>query len=261
MAVSGDYGGSLFAEFYDIVHAGLSDVEAYLGFASECGPRILELGCGTGRILIPLANVGFQVTGVDASSHMLDACRRKLEWGNREVAGRVRLVQADILNLDLDDRFDLVLAPCNLLNHFLTTKEALRMLERARAHLAPNGAFAMDNSIPDIGHMVRTNGVSQRFEFTHPLSGTTIVDTFTSTYDFPTQMEVDHILLEELSGSEVVRREELSLTLTYYFPREVRLLLAAAGFDIVREQGSLLEDVPITSRSGEMVFMCRKRGL
>ena len=69
MAVSGDYGGSLFAEFYDIVHAGLSDVEAYLGFASECGPRILEFDAVRAGYLYPWQTSAFRLPELTPLSH------------------------------------------------------------------------------------------------------------------------------------------------------------------------------------------------
>ena len=102
-----------FAEFYDILHAGLADVDAYVEFAKRYGPALLELGCGTGRILVPLARAGLEVTGVDRSEDMLELCRQKLAYEDEEVRSRARLMRADTRDLALNKRFDLVLAPCN----------------------------------------------------------------------------------------------------------------------------------------------------
>jgi SAM-dependent methyltransferase len=81
---AGSFSG-FFAEFYDILHAGLDDVDAYVEYASRFGPRVLELGCGTGRILIPLACAGFTVTGVDSSGDMIAICRERLGYEPEDV--------------------------------------------------------------------------------------------------------------------------------------------------------------------------------
>ena len=67
------------AEYYDIIHQGLSgEAEFYVGQAVRIGGRTLELGCGTGRIAIPMAMSGVAVTGLDRSDAMLAICREKL---------------------------------------------------------------------------------------------------------------------------------------------------------------------------------------
>jgi len=253
-----DHFSGFFAEFYDILHAGLGDVEAYVQFARKFGPKILELGSGTGRILIPLVRAGFQVTGVDLSDDMIAVCRRKLEFESPEVRARVRLIKGNIIDLDLSDTFDLVIAPCNLINCLTGPGEGLELMRSARRYLKDGGVFILDNSVPDIPYMVQSDGVTKTFEFTHPLTGTTITDTFTAYYDFTLQIERDHIILEEHDGDRLLRREEAEVEQTFCFPREIRTMLACAGFEIFHEQGSTMEDVPIDSSAGEMVFFCRK---
>jgi uncharacterized protein len=252
-----DFSG-FFAEFYDILHAGLHDIEPYIGYAREFGPKILELGSGTGRILVPLARAGFEVTGVDIAEDMLAVCRRKLEQEPPEVRGRVRIVKGNIIGLSLPDTFDLVIAPCNLLNCLTGPGDGSLLLQSAKRHLKEEGVFILDNSIPHVPHLVESSGVTETLEFTHPVTGSKIVDTFTPNYDFTLQRETDHIILEERSGDRLLRRAEATCILTFYFPREVRMMLTAAGFEIFREQGSIGEDVPIDAEAGEMVFFCRK---
>lgn len=257
MVVRGEFSG-FFAEFYDILHAGLGDVEAYIEYARKFGPRVLELGSGTGRILVPLACAGFEVTGVDVSDDMMAICRQKLELESPEVRARTRLVRGNVVDLDLSDTFDLVIAPCNLINCLTGPNEAMGFLRSARRHLKDGGMFILDNSIPDIPYMVKFNGVTRTFEFTHPLTGTTITDIFTAHYDFTLQIEKDHIILEERDEDRFLRREECTVVENFYFPREIRMMLTSAGFEIVHEQGSVIEDIPIDSSAGEMVFFCRK---
>ena len=108
--------------------------------------------------------------------------------------------------------------------------------------------------------MVNSHGVTRTFEFTHPVTGTTIIDVFTPHYDFVNQLETDHIVLEERDGDTLLRRAETNQTLAFYFPREVRLMLETAGLEVFHEQGSVIEDIPLDKNAGEMVFFARKAG-
>jgi SAM-dependent methyltransferase len=266
MTKQGEFSG-FFAEFYDILHAGLGDVEAYIRYASgycsqqgttEAPSGILELGSGTGRILIPLAAAGFNVTGVDNSDDMIALCKEKLNREPPSTRQRTRIVKGDVVDLDLGETFDLVIAPCNLLSLLTGRNEALSLLKTAKRHLKDSGVFILDCSIPNVQLMVGSNGVTKTFEFTHPVTGTTIIDTFTCHYDFVNQLETDHIVLEERDGDTILRRAETTLTLAFYFPREVRLMLEAAGLSIFHEQGAVIEDIPLDGHAGEMVFFARK---
>src|SRR5438132_7150642 len=91
------------AHFYELEYAGYSDdLPFYVQYALALDPGkdlpVLELGCGTGRVLLELAQAGFRVVGVDASEGMLDACRGRAEAMG--LAERVRLVRADMRALD-----------------------------------------------------------------------------------------------------------------------------------------------------------------
>ncbi len=247
----------LFAEFYDILHAGNQDISGYLELADKYGPRVLELGSGTGRILLALAKENYQVTGIEISRDMLKICREKLAEENQEIKNNVTLIAGDIKEVSLENAFDLILAPCNLLNYFLEVSEIKQIFKRVEEHLAAEGVFIVDNSIPDIPFMVENNGKEEVFRFTNPKTGRLLVDRFTASYDFVNQLEYDQIELEEYQGDQLVRSAETRETLTYFFPRELKLMLESSGLKIIEERGSLLEPRPITENSSEMVFICR----
>ncbi len=247
-----------FAEFYDILHSHLDDVEAYKKLVSRSGGDILELGSGTGRILIPLAREGNRVTGLEASEKMLKVCRKKMKDETDDTTGNIDLIQGDIREFDLDKGFDMILAPCNLVN-YLDTSDLKRTLSRVRSHLSDEGVLVIDNSIPDVERMVENDGEEQVFEYEHPENGRKIIDSFTATYDFVDQIERDKIIISEYDGEKKTRETAIEETLTFYFPRELKVILRCQGFEILEERGSLHENVPITEDSEEMILFCRPR--
>ena len=91
------------APFYDIEHADFAeDLDMYRNFAELCGGKILELACGSGRLLLPLAREGYTLTGVDTSGRMLDIARTTL--AQEGLAGRCQLVEQDMCTLQLPEK-------------------------------------------------------------------------------------------------------------------------------------------------------------
>src|SRR5260221_9070192 len=94
------------APFYDIEHSRFDDdLDMYRNFAELCGGKILELACGSGRLLLPLAREGYTLTGVDTSVRMLELARTAL--GQEGLAGRCQLVEQDMCALQLPEKYRL----------------------------------------------------------------------------------------------------------------------------------------------------------
>lgn len=246
-----------FAEFYDILHQNQKDVKAYLEIAKQYGSNILEIGSGTGRILVPLAKEGFHVTGLELNQDMIEICRQKLEKEPMEVRERIHLVQGDMRDFLLHSQFDLIIAPCNVINHLLNSGDLEKALICIRQHLSANGVLIIDNSMPDMKAMVESNGIEEVFEFVHPAKGTRIVDRFRASYDFVNQLEFDMITITEYDGEKKLREAKAQEIFTYYHPRELRVALKHCGYEIIEERGSLLNGGAITEKSREMVFFCK----
>jgi SAM-dependent methyltransferase len=124
------------------------DVELYVELALEHGERVLEIGCGSGRILLPVSRAGVAVTGLDRSAEMLDALRAQIREEPREVQRRISLRRADMRSFRLRQHFGLVLCPFNTVLHLYDRPDAERFLARVRAHLAPGGLFVFDAYVP-----------------------------------------------------------------------------------------------------------------
>jgi SAM-dependent methyltransferase len=122
-----------------------ADLALWRELAAAAGPegscKVLELGCGTGRVSLALAGNGCVVTAIDAEAELVDVLRQRAVSRALEVEVHV----ADVRSFDLRRRFDLVLAPMQLVQLLGSRRERARMLRRVAAHLEPRGlaAFAM----------------------------------------------------------------------------------------------------------------------
>jgi SAM-dependent methyltransferase len=135
-----------FARLFSAQYADFEDdLPLWLRLAGQAGGPILEVGCGAGRVLRALAGLGFEVTGIDTNPAMLFRAGDGLQ---EELRRHVRLVEQDVLALDLAERFRLILAPCNTLAG-LADADLARALLRLRSHLLPEGKLAFEVPGPD----------------------------------------------------------------------------------------------------------------
>jgi len=112
---------AIVAECYDLVYEYVSrrDVDFFVEIAKSVSGPTLELGCGTGRVLIPTAQAGCEITGLDLSEHMIAVCRRKLADQTDDVQSRAKLVQGNMTDFDLGNGFGLVTIPFRRFQHLI----------------------------------------------------------------------------------------------------------------------------------------------
>jgi len=120
------------ADLYDHVvpYRNRPDVGFFVEAALSAGGPVLEVGCGTGRVLIPTARAGVETVGLDLSTHMLAVCRKRLEAEPEPVRSRARLVQADMRRFELGRKFTLATIPFRPFQHLLTVEDQLSCLAR-----------------------------------------------------------------------------------------------------------------------------------
>lgn len=139
------------AGLYDLEYADHDeDVPYYQSIAWQASGPILELGCGTGRLAIPMAHAGAQVVGVDLAPAMLEGLRRRLDDETPSVRARIELHQGDFRTLRLGRRFPVVLWPFNALHHCEGDADLDAALLTIREHLEPGGLVALDAYLPDL---------------------------------------------------------------------------------------------------------------
>ena len=228
-----------FAEVYDAIYAGREDAGFWQVMAAATAARpILELGCGTGRVLLPLARTGHDVTGIDLSTRMLDVCRDKLRLEPAAVRERVRLLAADMTSFDLGRRFALVTVPFASFQHLLTVEQQLACLERCRAHLLPHGSLVLDLPNPDPAPLsaVREEpavgeATAEVVEWTDGRRirwWATVSESRRSE-----QVYAFAVVYEVVAADGAVQRLEETLLLRYVFRYELEHLLVRAGFRVV----------------------------
>ena len=259
---AGAYDRAHVAEFYDHIYGFLDreDVGFYVDLAKQTGGPVLELGCGTGRVLIPTAREGLHVTGVDLSDHMMAVFRAKLAQESDEVQTRTKIVRADIRDFDLGTQFNLVTVPFRPFQHLITVDEQMACLSAARRHLMPDGWLAMDVFNPNLSRLVDEN--RQEVEEMEPRQmpdGRTVARNYrTDSIDLDNQ--VLHIeLIYYVTGVEGEQERTVhAFPMRYFFRYEIEHLLARAGFEVEALYGDF-ERSPYGSKyPGELIFVARK---
>lgn len=246
-----------YARFYDLDYADLDDdVPMILQFALRCGSPILELGCGTGRLLLPLARAGYKVTGVDVSAAMLSAARSKL-LAQRLDKG-ITLLHQDMRELALGKRFSLVFLALNSFMHLLTTEDQLVVLGRIRQHLKPGGLLLLDLFNPDLGRLLESRGqVTLDKVQPDPDTAHRLMKFRTQTVDLERQiLQITHIV-DDVDSEGNVRRALFPFALRYLYRAELELLLRHAGLEIEAIYGSYDLD-EFSSESDKMIVVARQ---
>jgi len=146
-------GWDQYAPFYDWENArtlGRRDVPFWRRVALQAKGRVLELGCGTGRVTLPLAKAGVPVVGVDRSEPMLVRLRTRVSRSRFGAAARPDLVRADIRELPFKARsFAMALAPYGILQSLLSDNDLRATLDSVSRILEPGGVFGID-LVPDV---------------------------------------------------------------------------------------------------------------
>jgi len=230
------------AGFYDADYAarGYSeDIPFYVKLAVASGGPVLEMGCGTGRILLPAARAGVRVHGMDASRDMLARLRESLAKESREVRRRVSLTRGDIRSARADRKFALVTAPFRVAQHLLERADQRAWLRNVRRHLRPGGALCFDVFQPDYRYVAGPREPEVDLDRTDPATGRR-VRRFSRTVPQPERQRIEvHFrwLVENASGKKVSESTGSS-TMRWFTRGELENLLELEGFRITHYWGS-----------------------
>jgi SAM-dependent methyltransferase len=233
------------------------DIALYLGLAEEAAGPVLELACGTGRVLLPLARAGHQVTGLDLSPHMLAEARRKLAAEPPEVQARANLIEGTMCRFDLARRFALILIPFRAFQALLTREEQRGCLECCREHLLPEGRLVLDVFNPRLSRLTQGSVQEEAFEATAD-DGKRLRFSAETSYDQSLQMLSSLGRTEALAADGAAVLNDGELRLRYFFRSEVEWMLEACGLEVETIYGDFAQS-PFTADSGEIIAVARRR--
>lgn len=231
--VAGDDDPYGLGPLYDLEYVDhTEDMDFYTDLAHEAQGPVVELGCGTGRLLLALAAAGIQVHGVDRSPTMLNQLKEKLARQGLGIRGRVTFGAGDFQTWKPNRRYPLVLLPFNAIHHCRHRDEVLAMLAVVRSAMAPDGLFALDCYLPDLELYDRDP--DQRFEeriFEDPRTGDRLHSWEQGWWDDRTA--VHHVIY--VYRDDEGREERAHLQFSMYELDELRELFREGGFELVSE--------------------------
>lgn len=245
------------ARYYDADFGDYSeDLPLYREMARRTGGPILDVMCGTGRTLVPLAAAGYAITGLDLSPAMLVIAQTRANAAG--VAERVTLLQGDIRTAELSaEHFALAFVAINSFMHLERVKDQLTALAQLRHTLQRGGLLILDLFNPD---PLRLASEDNRLilEKVYEVDGRWVQKFVASESDLAAQTSHMTYLFDELDAEGQVARRVLRFTLRWLYRYELEHLLARAGFMLRHVYGSYDLD-EYTSASERLIAVAEKR--
>lgn len=247
------------AEFYDYipVYEGRDDISYYVDLAEKNSGPVLELGCGTGRVLVPVAQTGCEITGLDPSSAMLDICRKRLEDEDTDLRKRVTLINGDMRNFELGRKFSLITTPFRSFQHLETVEDQLKTLKNIHRHLEDNGVFVLDLFNPSMKYILdesRKEEFGDELPFDLPDGRKVTRRLRNPSVDLARQLiNCEMIYLAEYPDGRTERTVH-SFRMRYMFRYEAEHLLEMSGFRIMEVLGDFKGSPFGTSWPGELII-------
>jgi SAM-dependent methyltransferase len=251
------------AKYYDEAYATLEDLrdlQFYLGMARRTGGPVLELACGTGRVLLPIAHQGLRIDGVDSSPAMLDQLQQKLSREPQHVRELTAISLGDLRSYRSERKYALVIIPFRPLQHMYTVEDQLAALNTAAFHLASGGLLAFDVFYPRFESLLAGVGEETlELQWTLKNDPTTIVRRYLrkESVDKINQNFSAQFTYRTYRDDNLIKEETAPLKMSYYTYPHLRALFLLAGLEIVEEYGSC-EKAPLDNDSKEMVFVLQR---
>jgi SAM-dependent methyltransferase len=225
------------------------DIAFYLAYAQQAAGPVLEIGCGTGRVTIPLAAKGVAITGLDVSSSMLAEAKRKAQQQSLEI----HWLQADGRNFELGQHHALILMPFNVLQFFHDTESLRQVFGCVKRHLLPGGRLIFDVFNPQVSFLAEDpQRRYERARYDDPEGGGEVV--IEETRDYIAARQIVRSTRYYHLGSE--RNKWIgTLELRCFFPCELDLLLEHHGFHGEQKLGNF-DGSPFSNAAPKQIVIC-----
>jgi predicted RNA methylase len=248
---------------YDLVTAASQggDVEWYSQQARQQGSPILELGAGTGRIVLPIAQAGYQIHALEYDAGMREALIRRIEELPEGVRTRIQVIAGDMRCFTLETRYALIQIPYRAFLHNLTRADQLACLACCREHLQAEGLLAFNVFHPSLEYMSRHHSLLRgvwrwNAEIDHP-DGGVLVYSEANRYDPALQRVSSRHRYEHFDAQgQLVEVFYQRLELAYLYPGDIRDLLGASGYSQVTLYGGF-DRRPFSADGQELVVLAR----
>ena len=244
------------ANYYDAEIGPVDDIDFYLELAEEIGAPILDVGCGTGRVMIPVAQAGYDVYGIDNNPEMLQLFEQKLTR-QPNLRSNITIWEGDLLTIEIPQKFNLILLTFNLLMHFHQPETQLQLLRQLRKWVHNDGVLVFD--LPNAGETFSTPDLSSFLlerTFIEPNNGHLVILQSQSNLDRVTQMMHIHWLFDEIQADGTLKRTYAQQFLRYFFLSELSLLLQLTGFRVDAVYGDMARN-PFEDGCEQMIVLAR----
>lgn len=248
------------ADVYDAIYSYVrEDIPFYVQEAQKDGGLVLELGCGTGRITLPIAESGVNIVGMDSSDPMLEVARRKLVDMSDGI-DKVTFVHGDMTSIPKNyyGKFSLVIVPFRGFLSLITTADQENTLNSIRLSLAPGGRLVFDVFVPDLDMLVQESDTAYHLrDVTDPKTRDRLVVWHQGGYDNHNQIIYVRLIVDRLSADGVVtKRTYQDYQIRYSHRWEIYNLLLRCGFEILDLLGDFdCSEFDETSR--DMIWVAR----
>ena len=247
---------AFFARFYDTIYDQIRDSTDHQYFMNKIldskGP-VLEIGVGTGRFFMDALNQGADIYGIDISPAMLDILRSKLPEKEQH-----RIQVEDICTFNLDQKFDLIIAPFRVFMHLITIEEQFNTLDTVYAHLNPGGSFIFDLFVPNLKMLHEGLDQVKDFEGDY-VPGKKLVRYSSMQADLINQ--ISHVTFKLVWDEDGIEKtEEWNTDLRFFFRYELEHLINQSKLQLVNVFGDFKEH-ELSSHSKEFIVVCKRPGL
>ena len=238
------------ASIYDGMNTHIDDLQFYKRWLPKSKiSRILELCCGTGRLTIPLAQEGYNISGIDYTPSMLEQAKVKAS----ETGLEVEFIEADIRTLNLRKKYDLIFIPFNSIHHLYRNEDLFKVFSVVQNHLKDGGLFLFDCFNPNIQYIVEgEKGQKEIATYTTDDERKILIK---QTMRYENKTQINRIEWHYFINGEFHSIQNLDMRM--FFPQELDSYLELSGFNIIHKYGGF-EEQEFNDSSEKQVFICVK---
>ena len=237
-------------EYYDLQNNSIvDDIPFFLKQIEKYGDPVLELACGTGRITIPIAEEGIDISGLDIIKNMLSYAKSKAKAKNIDI----EWIEADCRDFNIDKKFSIIFFPFNSIAHIHDLESIEACFSCVRKHLKHNGKFIIDMFNPSLDRLTRSTftryPVANLYD-AYNKETLTIMES--NSYDADTQINRIKWYYKKNDQTDEIVNE---LNMRIYYPQEIDALLKYNGFTIENKFGNY-DESPFLSASPKQLIIC-----